>query len=50
MGWKTRYVVDRYVKFATEHLAKAANRIDRFGQDNVIELSRFGHVHQVKRA
>jgi len=43
-------MVDRYAKFATEHLAKAANRIDHFGQDNVIELSRFCHVHQEKRA
>lgn len=43
-------MVDRYAKFATEHLAKAANRIDHFGQDNVIELSRFSHVHQMKKA
>lgn len=43
-------MVDCYEKFATEHLAKAAHRLDHFGQVNVIELSRFGHVHQVKRA
>ncbi len=49
-GWKTRSMVDRYAKFATEHLAKVANRIDYFGQDNVIELSHFSHSHQVKMA
>jgi integrase len=49
-GWKTRSMVDRYAKFATEHLAKAANRIDHYSVDNVVELSRFCHVHQTKRA
>jgi len=49
-GWKTRSMVDRYAKFATEHLAKAANRIDHYSVDNVLELSRFSHVHQTKRA
>lgn len=49
-GWKTRSMVDRYAKFATEHLAKAANRLDHFGNDNVIEMSRFCHSHQEKRA
>ncbi len=49
-GWKTRSMVDRYAKFATEHLATAANRIDTFGSDNVIEMSRFCHGHQEKRA
>lgn len=49
-GWKTRSMVDRYAKFATEHLANAANRIDHYTDNNVIELSRFCHVHQVKRA
>lgn len=49
-GWKTRSMVDRYAKFATEHLAKAANRLDHFGENNVIEMSRFCHVHQEKRA
>ena len=28
-GWKTRSMVDRYAKFATEHLAAAAARIER---------------------
>jgi len=28
-GWKSRVMVDRYAKFATEHLAVAAARIER---------------------
>jgi hypothetical protein len=36
-------MVDRYAKFATEHLAKAANRLDYIGEDNVIEMSRSGN-------
>ncbi len=43
-------MVDRYAKFATEHLAKAANRIDHYSVDNVLELSSFSHVQQIKRA
>jgi hypothetical protein len=27
-GWKSRVMVDRYAKFATEHLAAAAARIE----------------------
>ena len=42
-GWKTRSMVDRYAKFATEHLANAAARIETVPTDNVIELSRFCH-------
>lgn len=42
-GWKTRSMVDRYAKFATEHLAAAASRIESAGKENVIELSRFCH-------
>lgn len=49
-GWKTRSMVDRYAKFATEHLANAASRIDFYATDNVIEMSRFGHVQQIKKA
>jgi len=49
-GWKTRSMVDRYAKFATEHLASAASRIDFYATDNVIDLSRFSHVHHEKRA
>lgn len=36
-------MVDRYAKFATEHLATAAKRIETVTADNVIELSRFCH-------
>jgi len=48
-GWKTRSMVDRYAKFATSHLASAASRIETVPK-NVVELSRFGHVQQQKRA
>jgi hypothetical protein len=40
---KTRSMVDRYAKFATEHLAAAASRIESVPKENVIELSRFCH-------
>src|SRR4029078_11679307 len=43
-GWKSRVMVDRYAKFATEHLAVAAARIERGRDKNVINLSRFRHV------
>lgn len=49
-GWKTRSMVDRYAKFATEHLATAAKRIETMTADNVIELSRFCHGPQTTRA
>lgn len=43
-------MVDRYVKFATEHLANAASQIDILAsENNVINLSRFSHVHQMKK-
>lgn len=42
-GWKTRSMVDRYAKFATEHLASAASRIESPSKEGVIELSRFCH-------
>lgn len=42
-GWKTRSMVDRYAKFATEHLANAAARIETVRADNVTSLSRFCH-------
>ena len=29
-GWKTRSMVDRYAKFATEHLAAAASRLSLY--------------------
>lgn len=49
-GWKTRSMVDRYAKFATEHLATAAKRIETMTAENVIELSRFCHGPQTTRA
>lgn len=42
-GWKTLSMVDCYAKFATEHLAVAASRIESVTKENVIELSRFCH-------
>ena len=49
-GWKTRSMVDRYAKFATEHLANAASRIETVTGENVVSLSRFCHADQMKRA
>ena len=44
-GWKSRTMVDRYAKFATENLLSAASRIERGGEGrNVVDLSRFRHV------
>ncbi len=45
-GWKSRVMVDRYAKFATENLAFAAARIEAaVAGSNVISLtSRFPHV------
>ncbi|MGH6627089.1 MAG: tyrosine-type recombinase/integrase [Burkholderiaceae bacterium] len=44
-GWKSRTMVDRYAKFATENLLSAASRIERGGEGrNVVDLSRFCHV------
>jgi hypothetical protein len=44
-GWKSRTIVDRYAKFATENLLSAASRIERGGEGrNVFDLSRFRHV------
>ena len=39
-GWKSRVMVDRYAKFATEHLVIAASRIesDR-SSGNVVQLT-----------
>lgn len=44
-GWKSRQMVDRYAKFATENLLSAASRIERGGEGRgVTELSRFRHA------
>ena len=37
-GWKSRVMVDRYAKFATENLTVAAARIERGRGENVIEF------------
>jgi hypothetical protein len=34
-------MVDRYAKYATEHLAVAANRIQRVRDENVVNLVTF---------
>jgi len=49
-GWKSRVMVDRYAKFATEHLTVAAARIERGRDRNVINLSRFCRVPRKRRA
>lgn len=43
-GWKSRVMVDRYAKFATEDLSVAATRIEsgRHG-GNVVDFPRFPH-------
>ena len=44
-GWKSRIMVDRYAKFATENLLSAASQIERGGSGrNVVDMSRFRHV------
>ena len=45
-GWKSRSMVDRYAKFATENLAKAAARIEENRGGNVVEFSRFSHAQK----
>ncbi len=45
-GWKSRVMVDRYAKYATEHLAVAAARIENGRGGNVVQLSRFCHVQK----
>ncbi len=45
-GWKSRVMVDRYAKYATEHLAVAAARIENGRGKNVVQLSRFCHVRK----
>ncbi|NMM28954.1 MAG: site-specific integrase [Glaciimonas sp.] len=40
-GWKTRSMVDRYAKFATENLLAAASRIESGRGGNVLSMSRF---------
>ena len=49
-GWKSRVMVDRYAKYATEHLAVAASRLQRVRDENVVELVTFTSRSNVKRA
>jgi integrase len=49
-GWKTRSMVDRYAKFATENLLVAASRIENGKGGNVVSLSRLRHVQERKKA
>ena len=40
-GWKSRVMVDRYAKFATENLSLSAARIERSVGGNVVDLRTF---------
>lgn len=42
-GWKSREMVDRYAKFATDNLTAAAARIESEREENVIQFPRFHH-------
>lgn len=49
-GWKSRVMVDRYAKYATEHLAVAASRIENGRGGNVIELRTISPRQKQQRA
>ena len=49
-GWKSRNMVDRYAKFATENLAFAASRIETGKDRKVIPLSRFCHAKDANQS
>ena len=50
-GWKSRVMVDRYAKFATEHLAVAAARIETDRRrENVGKVLRFLYGRETKTA
>ena len=49
-GWKSRQMVDRYAKFATENLRAAASRIERNGGENVVPFVTFLTQQEMKRA
>ena len=49
-GWKSRVMVDRYAKYATEHLTLAAARIENGRGGNVVQLSHFCHTDKDKGA
>jgi integrase len=48
-GWKTRSMVDRYAKFATENLAAAAARIETPRIEPEADGARFCHVRDDQR-
>lgn len=55
-GWKSRQMVDRYAKFATEHLAAAAKRIESCvsvggndGGGNVVQFPTFAPHQKINR-
>ena len=49
-GWKSRNMVDRYAKFATENLAFAASSIETGKDRTVIPLSRFCHAKDANQS
>lgn len=49
-GWKSRQMVDRYAKFATEHLSHAASRIERNRGQNVVQLVTFLSRSEMEKA
>ncbi|MBL8446157.1 MAG: site-specific integrase [Zoogloeaceae bacterium] len=49
-GWKSRSMVDRYAKFATDNLRSAAARIERRSDGDVIDLVTFASRQEAKRA
>jgi integrase len=49
-GWKSRVMVDRYAKHATEHLAVAASRIENGRGGNVIEFCTISPRQKQQRA
>ena len=49
-GWKSRVMVDRYAKYATEHLAVAAARIEGQRGGNVVHLPTFSLCSKTQRA
>ena len=49
-GWKSRSMVDRYAKYATEHLAAAASRIEQGQGGNVVQISTFSPRQELKKA
>ncbi len=49
-GWKSRQMVDRYAKFATENLAVAASRIEQGVGGNVVKFVTFSSRPEMKKA